>query len=114
MGSLATDRYGHKLPNLRGSLMKMMIEYGLIQKENIIEKTVQLLNILAIEIYKREWRYSGFIHREDGPAVIESDGDVYWYIHGEVFSKDEWIQYLKEGKSSLNQKTILRLILEHS
>ena len=63
----------------------------------------------------RLWTNSdGVRHREDGPAVVFLDGDKYWYISGKNFSKDEWLQWLKSGQSSLNQKTILKLILENS
>lgn len=29
-----------------------------------------------------EWIKYGKFHREDGPAVIKEDGRNYWYIHG--------------------------------
>jgi hypothetical protein len=63
----------------------------------------------------RLWTNSeGEYHREDGPAIEYADGDKYWYINGKYFSKDEWLQWLKSGQSSLDQKTILKLILENS
>jgi hypothetical protein len=63
----------------------------------------------------RLWTNSkGEYHREDGPAVEHSDGRKFWYINGIYFSKDEWLQYLKSGQSSLDQKTLNRIILENS
>jgi hypothetical protein len=53
-------------------------------------------------------------HREDGPAVIYTNGEVEYMIHGRYMSKGEWIQFLKSDKCTLDQKTILRLILENS
>ena len=53
-------------------------------------------------------------HREDGPAIEWSYGCKYWVINDELISIDEWLQWLKSGQSSLDQKTILRLILEYS
>jgi hypothetical protein len=77
-------------------------------------------------------------HREDGPAVIWEDGVGDWYQHGKLhredgtaynfsskttneywlygqkYSKDEWIDYLKSGESTLKQSVISRLILENS
>jgi hypothetical protein len=60
----------------------------------------------------------GNLHREDGPAVVwdindQTDMTLDYYIDGTRYSKDEWIQYLKSGQSSLDQKTLNRLILEN-
>ena len=65
----------------------------------------------------RVWTNSeGHLHREDGPAVVwlnnNREGD--YYIDGESLYKYEWIQWLKEGKSSLDQRTVLKLILKNS
>jgi hypothetical protein len=33
----------------------------------------------------------GNLHREDGPAVIYANGDVYWFIGGiRMYSINEW------------------------
>jgi hypothetical protein len=56
----------------------------------------------------------GQVHREDGPAYIGHNDICAYYINGVLVAKDEWLDWLRDGKSSLNQKTILRLILEHS
>lgn len=29
----------------------------------------------------------GKFHREDGPAIIHSDGSERWFLHGELFAK---------------------------
>jgi hypothetical protein len=55
----------------------------------------------------------GVWHREDDAAIKWSDGSKCWVINGEHFSKDEWLQYLKSGQSSLDQKTLNRIILEN-
>jgi hypothetical protein len=62
------------------------------------------------------WEYviHGKWHREDGPAVSYSNGNVHWWINNKHLSKDEWLQYLKSGQSSLDQKTLNRIILENS
>ena len=65
-----------------------------------------------------DWFKNGLLHREDGPAINYNKETAvkfneYW-IEGIVVSKKEWIQWLKDGKSSLDQKTILRIILENS
>jgi hypothetical protein len=60
------------------------------------------------------WVINGERHREDGPAIEYANGDESFFINGKSIMKDEWIQYLKDGKSSLNQKTELKLILENS
>jgi hypothetical protein len=56
----------------------------------------------------------GGLHREDGPAVIFSDGDGNHFINAKYHTKFRWLQWLKSGQSSLDQKTILKLILENS
>ena len=53
-------------------------------------------------------------HREDGAAIEYANGEKTWSIHGEVFTKDEWIFHLKHERFNLDQKTISRLILENS
>jgi hypothetical protein len=53
-------------------------------------------------------------HREDGPAYIFHPNKEYYYIRGAHYDKDEWLQYLKSGQSSLDQKTLNRIILENS
>jgi hypothetical protein len=61
------------------------------------------------------WFNNGLLHREDGPAIIfNNDNPDRWYIIDKEISKIEWIQRLKDGKSSLDQKTITKLILKWS
>ena len=60
------------------------------------------------------WYCRGVLHREDGPAVIFSDGDGNHFINAKYHTKFRWLQWLKSGQSSLDQKTILKLILENS
>jgi len=52
---------------------------------------------------------SGQYHRDDGPAVIESNGDTYWRIHGETLSFAEWC---KKTRKSDEAKMMLRLQYE--
>ena len=35
----------------------------------------------------------GFLHRLDGPALICTNGNVYYYINGKQYSKEEWEPY---------------------
>jgi hypothetical protein len=51
----------------------------------------------------------GDYHRDDGPAVIESNGDAYWRIHGETLSFAEWC---KKTRKSDEAKMMLRLRYE--
>jgi len=39
-------------------------------------------------------------HREDGPAVIYSDGRLEWCLNGEFFSKEEWFEALTEEQKA--------------
>jgi hypothetical protein len=62
-----------------------------------------------------DWFRHGQLFREDGPAVDYYDRrESEWHYGGEEHTKKEWLQWLKDGKSSLDQKTVLRLILENS
>jgi len=36
----------------------------------------------------QEWWVNGKCHREDGPAVIYSDGTQAWYINGKMHRED--------------------------
>jgi hypothetical protein len=36
------------------------------------------------------WLLNGNLHREDGPAVEESDGEKYWYLNGEHLTEEEF------------------------
>ena len=45
----------------------------------------------------RHWYQLGNLHREDGPAVIEtgpamiwSDGNRFWYLEGQSLKEEEW------------------------
>ena len=60
------------------------------------------------------WYINGKLHQEDGPAVEYAGGDKYWYINGKEVTKDEWLQWLKDGNSSLSINEVTRLILEQS
>lgn len=33
------------------------------------------------------WFINGLLHREDGPAVIKSNGTIEWWINGEKFER---------------------------
>jgi hypothetical protein len=35
-----------------------------------------------------EWYVNEKLHREDGPAIEERNGDKYWYINGRIHRKD--------------------------
>lgn len=35
-----------------------------------------------------EWYLDGKLHREDGPAVVYKDGTSYWYVNGQLHRED--------------------------
>mgnify|MGYP003971914045 CR=1 FL=1 len=57
----------------------------------------------------------GDYHREDGPALIwnNTNPQYCWFIHGYQYAKDDWLQYLKSGQSSLDQASLNKVILEN-
>jgi hypothetical protein len=71
----------------------------------------------AVEYRKgqhKAWFRHGKRHREDGPAIIYGDGRCSLYIHNQLITTKEWMKWIKSGQSTLDQKTINRLILENS
>ena len=37
---------------------------------------------------RTEWRLDGSFHREDGPAIVWSNGTKFWYRHGKISRED--------------------------
>jgi hypothetical protein len=105
------DENGHLKPNLNGVLDEDGDRIWTNSKGEQHRKDCPAIEHVNGNKF---WYTNGKRHREDGPAVEWSDGDKFWYINGEYFTKDDWLQYLKSGQSSLDQKTILKLILENS
>ena len=43
--------------------------------------------------YKTEWyNLNGKLHREDGPAIEDANGDKYWFINGKLLTETEFNQ----------------------
>lgn len=54
------------------------------------------------------WQISDHVtHREDGPAVEWTDGDVWWVWHGQTMSLDKWLEV--NDKIDEEDKTLLKL-----
>jgi hypothetical protein len=51
---------------------------------------------------KFQHRLNGQLHREDGPAIEWTNGEMYWYINGIIF-------YDKEFKNAKEYKDFLLL-----
>jgi hypothetical protein len=51
----------------------------------------------------------GHVHRLDGPAIIWTDGDVYWCLNGVPYLFHQW---LKRAPISDEDKMMLRLRYE--
>jgi hypothetical protein len=56
----------------------------------------------------QRWFKDGKLHREDGPAIIESDGSEYWYKNGKLHREDGPAIACKDGTKHyyLNGKEI--------
>ena len=50
---------------------------------------------------------AGEWHREDGPSIIYTNGNAYWYIHG--ISYDSFAEWLIELNKPDESKMLLRL-----
>ena len=51
----------------------------------------------TVKVYddgRKEWYFNGKLHREDGPAIEDANGDKFWYLNGELHREDgpaiEW------------------------
>ena len=44
----------------------------------------------------KDWRLNGEFHRADGPAVMYSDGRRAWYVDGFYTGEEGYIEYLLE------------------
>lgn len=49
------------------------------------------------------------LHRDDGPAVIYSDGDMEWCINGTEYTFEEYCEEL-----NLSQEQVLKLALKYN
>jgi hypothetical protein len=54
--------------------------------------------------------YNDDLHREDGPAVTLSDGTKSWYLHGEIYFFNQYLEELSKTKSP---KEIMMLRLKY-
>lgn len=53
------------------------------------------------------WSKDGKLHRTDGPALVESDGMVRWWLDGIEFDTfDEWFEKVQVSDED---KTLLKL-----
>lgn len=49
---------------------------------------------------KSEWWYKDDkFHRKGGPAVTEPDGEVFYYLNGVLYTKEEYDEVLREDYS---------------
>ena len=56
-------------------------------------------NGLYVDEYgNKSWYKNGKMHREDGPAVIETDGSKEWFINGVEYSEEGWKEKVKSLK----------------
>jgi len=104
-----------RLPNLNGAINRngsrvWTDEYGELHREGN--------PAIVYQDGGNDWYQHGKLHREDGPAYNYSSSTnhpegQYW-INDVELTKDEWIDYLKSGESTLKQSVISRLILENS
>ena len=44
----------------------------------------------------KEWFLNGKRHREDGPASIEINGDKEWWLNNEEYSEEEYKKKIKK------------------
>jgi hypothetical protein len=51
---------------------------------------------IKIDEYETKYYYShGLLHREDGPAIENANGDKWWYLQGKQYTKEEYWRLVK-------------------
>ena len=48
-------------------------------------------------VEERHYNNAGQLHRDDGPAVVTSEGDQNWYQNGELHRNDGGPSYIEAG-----------------
>jgi len=79
-------------------------------------REVHIIEFGAVEQSDGSWLHNdgdkywyndeGAVHRDDGPAFIEPEGCVYWYLKDQRYSFDNWLNVLP---ISDEEKMLLRL-----
>ncbi len=44
----------------------------------------------------KEWYLNDELHREDGPAIEEPNGEVHWYLNNRRYSFEDYIEKLEK------------------
>ena len=87
------------------------IEYSNGDKEWYLNGVLHQEDGPAIEYHDghKEWWINGKCHREDGPAVEDANRNRFYYLNNEEFSKEKYIQYIKNKAICLaKQSRILK------
>jgi len=57
------------------------------------------IDIIKTESYSCYFiKGTSFYHREDGPAIIYTDGYIMWCLNGKHYNKEDWFQLLTEDQ----------------
>ena len=40
----------------------------------------------------KSWWLNGKLHREDGPAIIDANGNNYWSLNDTYYEFDDWLK----------------------
>lgn len=67
-------------------------------------------NPAVVEINRQMWYKHGQKHRFMGPAVIYNDGDVYYFIYGKQYRKEEFDRVINTMKSLIKNIKIHRFV----
>jgi hypothetical protein len=62
--------------------LKKLTEPQKIRESSFIEILLRDKKSVIIDADCKKWYYGGRLHREDGPAVENSDGSGEWWING--------------------------------
>ena len=58
---------------------------------------------------KQQWYRNNKLHREDGPAIIYSDGEKKWYLEGKDYREEDYHAKLRKraGVTSCEGKSVI-------
>lgn len=56
-----------------------------------------------------EWRQDGVLHRKDGPAIENKNGEKEWFWHGQPLSEEDfWRASIEDSALSKERSSMLK------
>jgi hypothetical protein len=63
--------------------------------------------VMTIDVLgTKHWKLNSKLHREDGPAIEEANGNKYWYLNDIELTKEAFNEYIKAKQ--FNKELVLK------